>query len=277
MIDNCPLPRLSVVSADNYYSSVSLANMLLNNYKLYYVGTIRKNRIPVGVVPGLDNLRYGVDTALQVVHLPFIRYTEMDWDYSVFRVKDIVEFQMITTHPLLQVDSTIMHVAKFNLSQLATFGLNRQSRILFRQQPLIAKHFNNTMGSVDIVDRLLANYQFRRKTSSWQFAAHYYFLNLIVVNAYLLYKMYRQEYQLPILSHGDFREILCNELICKPNEEQADSNNNVLDANLSVTERLEQPMLSIMTDWTNLLLKPEDVIPNNRVNGIRMPRFLKEE
>ena len=271
----CRPRNQSLVIADNYYSSLSILNMIKEKYNANYLGTLRANMIPDSVVlPSLDSFTYGVNTNNDIIDLPFSKSDQVG--YTVFQCKDITEFRMITSHPLLINDDVCLHKARFNLNQLRTFGLTRNPSILYKRQLICCKEYNQSMGSVDIIDRMLELYQFKRKTAKWENAYHYYCLNLIVVNSYSLYKMNLEENDEKPMSHLSFRQQLISELI-KYGQRQSIIVQDQQRARVAVIQKMETRLTDDI-DWTPYLLVKSDIMDRNAtVNNYRMPKWLRKE
>ncbi len=165
------LERGSLFTADDYYNSVALINMLISDFGIYYLGTFRSRNGISFELPNIDNLTYGLDANGTSIHLPF-RYIELNAAYThnntywLYRCKDITKFTIITSHPLLKNDKAVIHGVKFNLSQPRTFGISREQarKITTKTMLSTCKQYNKIMGSVDIMDRLLMSYQIKRKS-----------------------------------------------------------------------------------------------------------------
>ncbi|XP_017542257.2 piggyBac transposable element-derived protein 4-like [Pygocentrus nattereri] len=78
--------------------------------------------------------------------------------------------------------------------------------------PAPIKAYNKYMGGVDLSDQRLQNYTTRRKTYSWYKTFFFHFLDMAVVNAYLLYREQCEVKSRKPMSHLVFRKKLCEEL-----------------------------------------------------------------
>ncbi|KAI4884540.1 hypothetical protein NFI96_026632 [Prochilodus magdalenae] len=78
--------------------------------------------------------------------------------------------------------------------------------------PAPVKAYNKYMGGVDLSDQRLQNYTTRRKTYRWYKTFFFHFLDMAVVNAYLLYREQCEGKSRKAVSHLDFRKKLCEEL-----------------------------------------------------------------
>lgn len=76
--------------------------------------------------------------------------------------------------------------------------------------PVMASDYNKHMGYVDKADHLLSTYNIDRKSKKWWHRILFYFLDAIVVNAYILYKEKRLN---QTLTSKEFRLQLVDELV----------------------------------------------------------------
>ncbi|XP_043474432.1 piggyBac transposable element-derived protein 4-like [Leptopilina heterotoma] len=76
--------------------------------------------------------------------------------------------------------------------------------------PVMAFDYNKHMGYVDKADHLLSTYNIDRKSKKWWHRIFFHFLDVIVVNAYILYKEKRLN---PTLTAKEFRLRLVDELV----------------------------------------------------------------
>ncbi|KAJ8365156.1 hypothetical protein SKAU_G00139870 [Synaphobranchus kaupii] len=69
------------------------------------------------------------------------------------------------------------------------------------------------MGGVDLSDALLKYYSIRRKTIKWYKALLFHFIDVAVVNGFLLHKELAAQKQRRPLTHKRFRELLVEQLV----------------------------------------------------------------
>lgn len=141
------------ITADNYFTDFDLANDLLRK-RLTFVGTVRKNKRDLPVEFQADknrpvgSSRFGFDHKTTIV------------SYVPKRNKSVI--LMSTMHHDDSIDSN-------------------------SGKPDIILFYNQTKGAVDTVDQLCHSYSVQRKTRRWPLACFFNMLNLIGINAFIIY------------------------------------------------------------------------------------------
>ena len=82
------LKEQSLVVPDNYYSTTVLLQYLYTNFRLFYLGTLRSNRLTIDV-PSIDEFTYGHSIA-GTLRLPY-SYNSCN-EYTIYRCLDINKF-----------------------------------------------------------------------------------------------------------------------------------------------------------------------------------------
>lgn len=163
------------VTADNWFSSVPLAELLLKK-GLTYLGTLKKNKreIPPEFQPhktrAINSSIYGFTKDLTLL--------------SYVPKKDKAVVLVSSCHPSASTDEET-------------------------NKPMMIVDYNRTKGGVDEVDKKCAIYSCSRKTRRWPQAIFYRLLDLAGVNSFVLYGQCRGAK----LRRGDFIRNLARELV----------------------------------------------------------------
>ncbi|XP_014829981.1 PREDICTED: piggyBac transposable element-derived protein 4-like isoform X1 [Poecilia mexicana] len=181
---------------DNFYTSPYLFQKLVSNHTAA-CGTIRQNR--VGFPKTTEN------------NLPKNALRgEMRWmrkDGLLFvRWKDTKELTICSTFHRAFSGQTVQRRVK-EAGQWVLKDIT---------VPDSVKDYNQFMGGVDLSNALLQDYSVRNKTMKWYKTFFYHFIDISVVNSFILFKMLAiKRGEIPI-SQRHFREKLMEELIQAP-------------------------------------------------------------
>ena len=173
---------------DNFYTSPALAKALIEK-GCFITGTIRQNR--VGFPKQLQNplpkqASRGTSRWFRDGQLVFVKW------------KDTKEVSVLSTYYPATGTDTVVRRKKEN-------GKFLQLEVNI---PPPIKHYNVSMGSVDLSDQLLQSYAVLRKTRKWWKTLFLHFIDLATVNSYILYKSLGNK-----ISHKEFRVKLARSLV----------------------------------------------------------------
>ncbi|XP_069184253.1 piggyBac transposable element-derived protein 4-like [Procambarus clarkii] len=157
---------------DNYYNSVHLTELLREN-GVYTCGTLRLQR---GAPKELQQLAKG----------------KFAVDQTIFRRKD-------NTFVILWKDKRVVSVIT-NCHNADTQEVQRRKRVKKRDgtssvqivtvnKPTAICDYNNNMKGVDHFDQMVKYYRFTRKSHKWTKKITFYFLQMAIHNAYVMYKI----------------------------------------------------------------------------------------
>ncbi|CAK1591007.1 unnamed protein product [Parnassius mnemosyne] len=163
------------VTADNWFSSIPLAEMLLKK-GLTYLGTLKKNKreIPPEFMPSKNR---AVESSLH-------GFTKDLTLLSFVPKKDKAVILISSCHHSASTDTET-------------------------RKPTIIVDYNHTKGGVDEIDKKCAIYSCSRKTRRWPQAIFYRVLDIAGINAYVLYG----QCEGTKLRRGDFLMHLSRELV----------------------------------------------------------------
>ncbi|KAJ3661711.1 hypothetical protein Zmor_006098 [Zophobas morio] len=150
------------ITADNWFSSLNLVRKL-EEKKLSYVGTIRKNRreLPQIFVSPQGRAEYST----------IFGYTTNETlvSYSPKKGKTVVLLSS-------------MHVGSTDVSEEIP------------HKPEVILFYNNPKSGVHIVDKLCATYNVARSTRRWPMVIFYHLLNIAAINAHVIFLGNKNEY-----------------------------------------------------------------------------------
>lgn len=146
------------LTADNWFSSVPLGKKLLEEMKLTFVGTLRKNKreIPVEFLPNKTRAEHSSLFGFQ-----------QDATLVSYCTKKRQAVLLLST---LHHDNTIDE---------DTGDLHK---------PEIVTFYNMTKIGVDLVDQLIQNYNVARNTRRWPMVVFFNLLNISAINALCIFK-----------------------------------------------------------------------------------------
>lgn len=180
---------------DNFYTSPALFERLLNNGTVA-CGTIRQSRIGF---PKTTQNDLPVDAARG----------DMRWlrrDNLLFlKWKDTKTVSMCSSFHKAFSGDTIRRRVK------------EAGQWRFRDIPIpdSIKDYNQHMGGVDLSDALIQYYSVQWKTKIWYKTFFYHFVDIAIVNSYILFKFIRGRRSEKVLTQKQFREALMKEMVAE--------------------------------------------------------------
>lgn len=144
------------ITMDNYFTSIPLAEELLNNFKLTIVGTLRHNKkeIPPSFLPHpkkeIFSSQFGFSHKTTIV------------SFTPKKSKSVI--LLSTFHSSKSIDEAT-------------------------KKPEIITFYNSTKGGVDTFDQMVHNYTVARKTRRWPLRFFFGMLDQAGINAYVLHNL----------------------------------------------------------------------------------------
>ncbi|XP_045457152.1 piggyBac transposable element-derived protein 3-like [Melitaea cinxia] len=183
---------------DNYFTSLSLLEYL-SKQGILSLGTIRRNRIPDCKLPTDKEI------------------SKKERGYSVEYVGSVEGTEIST---VAWKDNKVVTLASSFVGELPKSQVTRYDKVNKRYMtidcPKIVGEYNRHMGGVDLIDSIMGRYKIKLRSKRWQVRMFYHFLDLVMSNAWLLYKRVHKikNPQDNLLSSADFREEIAT-VLCK--------------------------------------------------------------
>lgn len=156
---------------DNYYNSIELFEELFSK-DTYACGTVRSNR-------------KGLPKALSVTNEKPPKKIKLKKGDSVFRRSD-------TTLALKWHDKRAVYmISTFHDATEKDYKVNYKKEIIVK--PVVVIDYTKNMLGVDLFDQMEAYYCFTRKTNKWWRKMFIHMFNMVLTNAYILYKVFHKQ------------------------------------------------------------------------------------
>jgi hypothetical protein len=184
-----------ILFIDNYFTSYPLFQNLMKK-KIYACGTIRSNRKYLPNFLPDKNLKRG------------------DFDYYVSN-HNIAVYKWMDNKPVHMISSLHSPNEIFQVKRKLKDGNTTMVPC-----PTVLISYNNNMNNVDVFDQLKAAYGINRKARKWWHRLFFHFLDMAIVNAFILFKELAKEK----ISMKDFRRRIVDGLLA-PNQLQPPKKN----------------------------------------------------
>lgn len=161
----------AMVYFDNFFSSPELVYLLRNDYGLFSLGTIRKNRLR-----GAEGKLIGEKTLKKKKRGSYSRVVCNKNKLSVVRWNDNKCVTLISSY----TDAEPIHKVK-RYCKVAKKKIDVD-------YPNIVKDYNQNMGGVDLADMLISLYKTPFRTRRWYIAIFSQLIDICINNAWILYR-----------------------------------------------------------------------------------------
>lgn len=163
-------PSNSIVFFDNYFAGLPLFMYLRDKMNIRSLGTLRSNRIAGCPIE--------TDKVLQ-------RQGRGNFDYKADTQKGLIIVKWVDNKPVL-LGSTVHGIEPKETVKRFSKSAKTKIDVIC---PAIVKQYNRHMGGVDTANALMGLYRSPHKAKRWYFCLFTYFLDICVVNAWLLYRI----------------------------------------------------------------------------------------
>ena len=167
------------IYCDRYFTSINLIEFLKSK-EVYVTGTIVKNRVPAALdklVPDKELQKRGRGAC----------------DVAVRQDGKMALVKWFDNKPVL----TLSAVHAKDPEDECRRWCKREKKYVAVKRPAIIRQYNSKMGGVDLCDRMLAYYRIKTRTKKWTVHVIMHFIDLALVNSWILYQRDAKVLKLP--------------------------------------------------------------------------------
>lgn len=224
------IPPGTCLYFDRFFTTQKLLD-ILKTKKILSTGTVMKNNIPKTVNLVSDKI------LMKKPRGTTIQYVREDKKVCLIKWFDNKPIHLLSTEC---VKNPIDVCKRWNKIKRVNIDV---------PQPIIVKQYNENMGGVDLCDRMIAYYRMKYKTNKWTLRTIMHFIDLAVVNSWILYKQDLKRKNTPekkIPQLLDFRITLAHELINSTQEDDSeDSDDEYVDRHSNSGKHVPLPPVKL--------------------------------
>lgn len=97
----------------------------------------------------------------------------------------------------------------------------KQKAYLNIKRPSAIREYNNSMGGVDLSDRMLSFYRMKARTRKWTVRTIFHFFDLALVNSWILYRQDQKAQKAKAMQFLDFRISVAESLLSIDDKDQS--------------------------------------------------------
>ncbi|XP_044730485.1 piggyBac transposable element-derived protein 3-like [Chrysoperla carnea] len=233
-----------IIYFDNFYTSLPLLTYLAKE-GIYSLGTVRVNRVRNSKLPDKRTImKKNVARGFYEENVANVDGTEV----SAVVWKDNKPVNLLSTYVGAEPATTV-----------SRFDKRRKERVEI-PCPKIIREYNTHMGGVDLLDSFIGRYHITMKSRKWTMRLFYHFLDLCVINSWVMYKkVHNQLGTSKLLNLAQFRldvaETLCQTGLpisgCKRGRPSTSSIQAQLEMKRSRTSAQSVPSKNVRLDQTS--------------------------
>ncbi|XP_044731963.1 piggyBac transposable element-derived protein 3-like [Chrysoperla carnea] len=233
-----------IIYFDNFYTSLPLLTYLAKE-GIYSLGTVRVNRVRNSKLPDKRTImKKNVARGFYEENVANVDGTEV----SAVVWKDNKPVNLLSTYVGAEPATTV-----------SRFDKRRKERVEI-PCPKIIREYNTHMGGVDLSDSFIGRYHITMKSRKWTMRLFYHFLDLCVINSWVMYKkVHNQLGTSKLLNLAQFRldvaETLCQTGLpisgCKRGRPSTSSIQAQLEMKRSRTSAQSVPSKNVRLDQTS--------------------------
>lgn len=194
------------IYVDRYFTTVRLLEYLLNK-NILVTGTINKNRVPKSVNLTSDKVmaRLGRGSSEQDVR--------SDGNMNIVQWYDMKSVILASTSLQIEPQNECKRWSK------------KDSRFIQVPRPHIVKKYNDSMGGIDLIDRMISYYRMGARSKKWTVKTIFHLFDVGIANSWILYRDDRKQLgdsNKTIMKFLDFK-ISVAELLLKDTNTETDT------------------------------------------------------
>lgn len=159
---------------DRYFTTIPLLDYMLNK-SILVTGTIMKSRVPRSINLTSEKImaRLGRGSSEQTVR--------SDGKVNVVQWYDMKSILLASTLLQIEPQDTCKRWSK------------KDSKYLHIPRPDVVKKYNECMGGIDLIDRMISYYRMGTRTKKWTVKTIFHLFDLGIANAWILYRDDKKE------------------------------------------------------------------------------------
>jgi len=167
------------VYCDRYFTSINLIDFMLGK-QIYVTGTLMRNRIPAAIAKVVD------DKVL-------MKQGRGSCDVLVRQDKKVAFVKWFDNKPINMASSVHAKIPE----DICRRWSKKEKKYVEVKRPSIVRAYNAKMGGVDLCDRMISFYRMKARTKKWTVRTILHFVDLALVNSWLLYKEDKMKQKTP--------------------------------------------------------------------------------
>lgn len=175
------------VYCDRYFTTLPLLEYLYEQ-EVYCTGTIMKSRVPAAVKLTSDKVmaKIGRGTSEQIVR--------QDGKIVVVQWYDLKAVLLASTSLGTQPTDECRRWSK------------KDSKYVQVQRPYIVARYNDCMGGIDLIDRMISYYRIQARSKKWTVRVILHFFDLAMANSWILYRRDQTYFNRPLRKTKQFHD-----------------------------------------------------------------------
>lgn len=201
----------SHVYCDRYFTTIPLLEYL-RQQEIYCTGTIMKSRVPAAANLTSDKMmaKIGRGSSEQIVR--------QDGEIVVVQWYDLKSVLLASTALGIQPSDECKRWSK------------KDSKYIQVKRPYVVAKYNDCMGGIDLIDRMISYYRIRARSKKWTVRVIFHFFDLAMANSWILYRRDKKIFKTSprkIQQYLDFKIEIAHELLTNTPNPLSESQENI--------------------------------------------------